>query len=212
MVLILVLTSSIGVALPVKTYMPVPFLCQAPYANWAQPWQDGCEEAAVIMAMRYLNGEGITKAYGNREILDQVQFQRQKYGGHYDLTAEQSVQLIKDYYDHNNVEVRYDVTIDDIKDELAKGNIVITPMAGRELLNPYYTPPGPIYHYMLFKGYDDRTGEFITNDPGTKRGRNYRYKYQVAYGAIHDWTGSKQTIASGRKAMIVVKLNPERTK
>ncbi|MEA3493186.1 MAG: C39 family peptidase [Candidatus Margulisiibacteriota bacterium] len=191
-------------ALPIKIYIPVPFLCQAPYANWSQPWQDGCEEAAIIMAMRYVEGKGVTKADGKMEILDQVAFQRRKLGGHYDLTAAQSAQLIRDYYDHSNVIVKYDISIEDIKDELAKGNLVITPMAGRELNNPYYTPPGPSYHYMLFKGYDDRSGEFITNDPGTKRGRNYRYKYQVAFNAIHDWK-------TGRKVMIVVKLNPERT-
>jgi Peptidase_C39 like family len=204
--LILLLIATSVSALPVKTYLPVPFLCQAPYANWSQPWQDGCEEAAIIMAMRYVKGKPVSRKSGNRELLDQVRFQRRKYGGHFDLTAAQSVQLIKDYYNYNDVSVRYDITIEDIKDELAKGNIVITPMAGRELENPYYTPPGPLYHYMVFKGYDGRSGEFITNDPGTKRGRNYRYKYQAAYAAIHDWTGDKQTIASGRKAMIIVHL------
>jgi hypothetical protein len=192
-------------ALPAKTYLPVPFLCQAPYANWSQPWQDGCEEAAIIMAMRYVRGERITKSSGNLEILDQVRFQKRKYGGHYDLTVKQSAKLIKDYYDFNDLEVRYDVQIEDIKKELAEGNVVITPMAGRLLENPYYTPPGPVYHYMVFKGYDDGTGEFITNDPGTKRGRNYGYQYDIAYDAIHDWTGSKKTIASGKKAMIVIK-------
>ncbi len=203
--LIIVFLIEISWALPVKTYLPVPFLCQAPYANWIQPWQDGCEEAAVIMAISYVKGESVTRASGNQEILDQVKFQKKKYGGHYDLTAEQSAQLVKDYYGFDNIEVRYDVTVGDIKNELAKGNIVIAPMAGRLLGNPYYTPPGPAYHYMLFKGYDDRTGEFITNDPGTKRGRNYRYKYETVYNAIHDWTGSKKTVASGKKAIIVIK-------
>jgi hypothetical protein len=56
---------------------------------------------------------------------------------------------------------------------------------------------------MLFKGFDDRTGEFIVNDCGTRRGRNYRYDYDVAYNAIHDWTGSKKTIGEGRKAIII---------
>jgi len=208
MIIISALTLLVGVSafgLPVKTYLPVPFLCQAPYGNWSQPWQDGCEEAAIIMAMRYVTGDPVSRKSGNRELLDMVAFQNNKYGGHYDLTVEQSAQLIKDYYDFNNFEVRYDIQIEDIKKELAKGNVVITPMAGRLLGNPYYTPPGPAYHYMVFKGYNDRLGEFITNDPGTKRGRNYRYKYDVAYQAIHDWTGSKKTIASGKKAMIVIK-------
>ncbi len=192
-------------ALPQKVYLPVPFLCQAPYANWNQPWQDACEEAAAIMAVQYVKGEKITKAWGNQEILDLVSFQNKKYGGHYDLAVKQTAELIKDYYGYDKIEVHYDITVDDIKSELAKGHVVIAPMAGRLLGNPYYTPPGPAYHYMLFKGYDDRTGVFITNDMGTKRGRNYRYKYKVANNAIHDWTGSKKTIATGRKAMVVIK-------
>lgn len=203
--LILVLLFSPSFALPQKVYLPVPFLCQAPYANWSQPWQDACEEAAIIMAVSYVKGDPVNRESGNREILNMVSFQKEKYGGHYDLNAEQIAKLIEDYYKYNKVEVRYDIQIEDIKSELAKGNVVIAPMAGRLLGNPYYTPPGPAYHNMLFKGYDDRTGKFITNDAGTKRGRNYRYKYQVAYNAIHDWTGNKKTITQGGKVMVVVK-------
>ena len=192
-------------ALPQKTYLAVPFLCQAPHANWSQPWQDACEEACIIMAVKYVEGDPVTRRSGNQEILDMVNFQVKEYGGHYDLNAEQIAKLIKDYYKYDKVEVRYDIKIDDIKRELAKGNVVIAPMAGRLLGNPYYTPPGPAYHNMLFKGYDDRSNEFITNDAGTKRGRNYRYKYQIAYNAIHDWTGNKKTITQGRRVMVVVK-------
>ena len=203
--LILCLLCSPSFALPQKTYLKVPFLCQAPYANWKQPWQDACEEAVIVMAISYVKGEPVTRRSGNQELLDLVGFQIKNYGGHYDLNAEQIAKLIKDYYKYDKVEVRYDIKVEDIKKELAKGNPVITPMAGRLLGNPYYTPPGPLYHNMLFKGYDDRDNEFITNDAGTKRGRNYRYKYQVAYNAIHDWTGNKQTITQGGKVMVVVK-------
>jgi len=212
-VMVILLTASLSLvsgALPSKVYIPAPFLCQAPYGDWSQPWQDACEEAAIIMAMSYVRGETVDRETGNREILKMVDFQVEKYGGHYDLTAEQSAQLIRDYYKFNDLEVRYDMGIEDLKNELALGNPVIAPMAGRLLKNPYYTPPGPVYHYMLFKGYDDRAGEFITNDGGTRRGRNYRYKYQVAYKAIHDWTERKFTIAQGRKAMIVVKSSKVR--
>lgn len=199
-----ILMTGLALALPIKAYLPVPFLCQAPYAVWKQPWQDACEEACIIMAVRYVKGEPLTRASGNQEILDMVDFQIKKYGGHYDLNAEQIVKLVKDYYKYDKIEVRHDITIQDIKEELAKGNVIIAPMAGRLLGNPYYTPPGPVYHNLLFKGYDDRSNEFITNDCGTKRGRNYRYQYQVAYNAIHDWPGSKAAIASGKKAVIVI--------
>ena len=158
------------------------------------------------MAISYVKGDPVTRRSGNQEILDMVKFQVEEYGGHFDLNAEQIAKLIKDYYKYDMIEVRYDIQIDDIKRELAKGNVVIAPMAGRLLGNPYYTPPGPAYHNMLFKGYDDRTDEFIANDAGTKRGRNYRYKYEVAYGAIHDWTGNEKTIDQGEKVMVVVKL------
>lgn len=193
------LFSSEAFCLPSKVFIDVPFLCQSPYGNWAQPWQDACEEAAIIMAIHYIKGDPVNRESGNKEILDLIDFQVKQYGGHYDLTAEQSARLIKDYYKFDNLEVCYGITVNDIKNELAGGNVVIAPMAGRKLGNPYYTPPGPAYHYMLFKGYDDRTGEFITNDAGTKRGRNYRYKYRVAFNAISDFK-------SGRKAMIVIKL------
>lgn len=190
--------------LPEKVFLPIPFICQAPYGNWGQPWQDACEEAAIIMAMRYIKGEPLSKTLGNQEILDLVDSQIKKYGGHYDLNAEQIAKLIADYYNFRKIEVRYDIKVEDIKRELASGHAVIAPMAGRLLGNPYYTALGPVYHNILFKGYNDQTGEFITNDAGTKRGNNYRYEYRVAFAAIHDWMGNKNTIRQGKKVMIVI--------
>lgn len=198
--------SNLSVALPLKVYLPVPFLCQAPYGNWAQPWQDACEEASIIMAIHYINRYPLDKESGNQEILGLVAFQEKRWGGQHELTADRTVKLLKDYYKYDNVSISYKFGVEDIKAELARGNLVITPVAGRLLGNRYYTPPGPIYHYLLFKGYDGGRGEFITNDPGTRRGENFRYKYSVAFNAIHEWTGSKDTITRGRKAMIVVKL------
>ena len=80
MLIITVCLAGLSGALPNKTYLPVPFLCQAPYANWSQPWQDACEEVAIIMAMRYVKGDPITRKSGNQEILDMVNFQIEEYG------------------------------------------------------------------------------------------------------------------------------------
>lgn len=188
-----------------KVVLDIPFLCQAPYANWDQPWQDGCEEAAVIMAIHYVNENKLDKEIGNQEILDLVKFQKKKYGGHYDLTAKLTAKLMKDFYQFSDFNILYEFDIQTIKQEIDKGNVVFAPMAGRMLGNRFYRRPGPAYHYLVFKGYDDNTKEFITNDPGTKRGNGYRYKYEVAFNAIHDWNGSKETIRQGPKALIVVK-------
>ncbi|HTY13276.1 MAG TPA: C39 family peptidase [Candidatus Omnitrophota bacterium] len=201
-VLLVCLTACSTAALPVKSYLPVPFLCQAPYGNWSEPWQDACEEASIIMAIHYIKGTPLTPSSGDKEILSLVNYEMENYGGHFDLTAEKTARLVKEYYGISP-EVRFKFTVTDIKEELAKKNIVIAPMAGRMLGNPYYTPPGPAYHYMVFRGYDDRTGQFITNDSGTRHGLNYRYKYLTAYNAIHDWTGNKATIPRGKKVIIV---------
>ena len=201
----LCLWASTSYGLPSKVYLNIPFLCQAPYGNWSQPWQDACEEAAVIMAMAFVKGDPVTRGSGNQDILKMVAFQEKQYGGHFDLTAKECVKLINDYYKFDKVELKDNFTIEDIKTELAQRHVVIAPMAGRMLRNPYYTPPGPAYHYIVFKGYDERSGAFITNDAGTRRGKNFRYKYQTAYNAIHDWTGSKGTVGRGRKAIIVIK-------
>lgn len=190
--------------LPKKIWLKVPFLCQAPYANWNMPWKEACEEAAIIMAIHFVNDYPIGKEAGNQEILGLVNFQKIKYGGHYDLTAEQTAKLMKDYYKFDNFKIVYDFTVEDMKKELANGNLVLTPAAGRMLGNKYFRTPGPIYHFVVFKGYDDQKGEFITNDPGTKRGNGYRYKYNIAYDAIHDWTGNGATIKQGKKVMIVI--------
>jgi len=193
-----------AVTLPDKVELGVPFLCQAPFADWSQPWQDACEEAAIIMAMHYARNYPLDKESGNQEILGLVKYQEVRWGGHHDLTAQKTAQLMAEYYKYKKYKLIYQFGIEDIKKELAQGNLVLTPMAGRLLGNRYYTRPGPAYHYMVFKGYNNRSGEFITNDPGTKRGEGFRYKYDIAFNAIHDWAGTKDNIAQGKKAMIII--------
>ena len=144
LILLLFNLSSAAQPLPAKTYLPAPFLCQAPQGNWSQPWQDACEEATLWMAMKYVGVVQRDSSTGGQEILKLVAFQKKAQGGHFDLSAKQTAQLIKDYYHYNSVSVRYDVSIADIKQELVKGNLVVAPMAGQLLNNPSFTPPGPV--------------------------------------------------------------------
>src|SRR3989344_4989971 len=39
--------------------LPVPFTSQAPHANWDMPYQEACEEASALMAIRYAFGNPI---------------------------------------------------------------------------------------------------------------------------------------------------------
>ena len=97
----------------------------------------------------------------------------------------------------------YDFEKEAIREYLAKGKPIIVPAAGRKLFNPYFTAPGPLYHNLVLIGFNE-TDEIIVNDPGTKRGQKYRYKLDTLYDAIHDFTGDKEEIEEGKKAMIVI--------
>ncbi len=199
-----------ALSLPRSVNLAVPFTSQAPYTNWDRTHEEACEEAAILMVHWYWEGKnaqlkmqnGKGKAEAERAILDLVRFQKKKYGFFESTPAQQTAQLIKDRWGHTNVDVIADPTLMQIKKELAAGNPVIIPAAGRSLGNPNFKRPGPLYHMLVIKGYT-KDGWLITNDAGTRRGAGYRYKSSVLMNAIHDWNGGR--VKSGRKVMIVVR-------
>lgn len=186
------------VALPESFYLKIPFIVQAPLGDWSLPFNHTCEEAVVLTVHYFFQKkEPNDPVKLSREIQDLVNFQTQKYGFYEDTSAVQTAQLIKDYYGYNT-KVYYDISIEDIKKELVKGNPIIVPTAGRLLGNPFFTPPGPVNHMLIIKGYNQT--EFITNDPGTKRGADFKYSYQILENAIRDYGGDTKE----KKVMIVV--------
>ncbi|HLD71105.1 MAG TPA: C39 family peptidase [Candidatus Peribacteraceae bacterium] len=188
-------------SLPPRVLIEVPFAAQAPLGNWDMPYQEACEESSMILVHHYLEQLPMTPEIMDAEILKVVEYEGEELGYHADTNAEQMATVAQKYYGHSAT-VYYDITIDDIKRELAKGNPVIVPLAGRDLGNPYYSGEGPWYHVLVIIGYD--TKNFITNDVGTRRGEQYKYRYDVLFDAIHDWTGQKEDIRNGRKAMVVL--------
>ncbi len=195
------------IVLPSRVLHEVPFTSQAPFGAWGNPrFEDGCEEASILMASLWVSDTKIlTQKDAEREILALSALAEKKFGFFEDSSAEDSTKFFREYFDYKNVSVKYDISIDGIKRELADGNIVLVPTNGQKLKNPYYTAPGPDRHYLLARGYDDALGEFIVNDPGTKRGEKYHYKYDILFDAIGDYpTGKHKPIINEQKAMIVV--------
>ncbi|MEK7123905.1 MAG: DUF192 domain-containing protein [Patescibacteria group bacterium] len=186
--------------LPKEINLAVPFTPQAPFADWNLPYKETCEESSLVMVDYFLKNKGLTPSLADREILNLVKYQKQKLGYFEDTDAQTTAKIMRDYYGHKGAKAIYGITIDDIKKELAKGRPVIIPAAGRLLGNPFYTFPGPLYHMLVVKGYTEEN--FITNDPGTRRGENFLYPFERFYGAIHDWNNGD--IYNGQKAMIVV--------
>lgn len=189
----------VGRELPEYFNLDVDFLSQAPLGNWNPPFDHACEEASILMVHYYLEKKLVSPVESAKDIKKIVEFEKKTYGFYEDTSAEQTAQLIRDYFDYKT-KVYFDISLDDIKRELVKGNPVIVPVAGRMLENPYFTAPGPLLHMFVIKGYTPT--EFIVNDAGTKRGADYTYSYKILEKAMHDW--GEGDVETGKRAMIVV--------
>ncbi len=186
--------------LPKKYSLDVPYTPQAPHGIWDLPYKEACEEASMLMVGRYLTGRTIADAEdADRAILQLVDYVEDQ-GYPIDITAEETAKLLHDFYDVET-DVVYDFTWDQVKEAISSGYPVIVPAAGRNLGNPNYTTPGPLYHMLVIVGYTET--KVITNDPGTKRGEGYTYDYETVYNAVHDWNGGN--VESGRTVMIVAR-------
>lgn len=184
----------------------VPFITQAPLVNWDELHDEACEEASLIIAKYYLDNTNLTPQVAEEEIQNMVVWEERSWGGHFDLTAQQTVDLAKEYYGMKNLTVKNINSNEDIKKEISQNHLVIVPAAGRLLGNPNFRNPGPIYHMLVVTGYNEE--QIITNDPGTRNGENYTYSNGVFLNAIHDWTGNPNNIETGAKVMIVVNQKP----
>jgi len=190
--------------LPTSFNLGIPFTPQAPTANWDATFKEACEEASIMMIDRfYQQTDFASGTETEKEILKMVDWQMNNFGGHFDLTASQTAEMIKSYLGYQKVEIIDKPTIAEIKNHLAESHPVIVPAAGQLLNNPYFRQPGPIYHMLVIKGY--AKDKFITNDPGTKRGQDYLYDYQIIMDAMHDW--NENDIRQGAKRVIVIYPN-----
>ncbi len=179
----------------------VSFTTQAPLANWDEYHEEACEEASVIMLEYFKKNKPLDQEIAEREIQKMISFQIENYGDYRDSDAKGIARLAKDFFGLN-LKIVYDFSLEELKEYLNQGNPIIVPTAGRELKNPYFTPPGPLYHNLVLVGYEN--GKIIANDPGTKRGENYTYDENILYSAIHDFPGEKEAILEGRKALLIL--------
>lgn len=186
--------------------LSVPFTSQAPFARWSDDtFQNGCEEASLVMAAYWLSGKPLTKEIAEQEIVALSVFERKTRGHAVDTSAADTAALFHDYYEAELPEARYDITVADIRAVLSEGAIVIVPTNGRKLGNPNFKSPGPLTHMLVIIGYDAEQHEFIVNDPGTRLGKSYRYDESVLLAAIRDYpTGKHLPIIEERTAMIVI--------
>lgn len=187
--------------LPSSLLIKVPFTPQAPTANWDELHNEACEEASVIMAYAYFNQiKSLPPEVVEREISKLTDWQNDNYGYHLSITTEEVAKMVREVYKLKAEIVP--LSEDAIKRALADNKLVIWPGNGQLLENPYYKQPGPIYHMFLITGYNEKG--FITNDPGTKRGQDLQYTYDILRGATGNWNHEAHEVDLSDKKIIIV--------
>lgn len=172
--------------IPKQVMLAVPFISQAPDKDWGNPvHQDGCEEAAVLMAKLWVSGGNMSVVEAVAELKAMADWQISRFGFAVDTSAADTLTILKEYYDLEGSVVEMANTLV-IKEALASRSIVLAPTNGFILNNPNFSSPPP-HHMIVILGYDDDAQEFIVNDPGTRKGQNYRYSYETIEKAIQDY-------------------------
>ncbi len=204
------------VALPSRFWLDVPFTSQAPEKNWDQPWQDACEEAVILMLDAYYKKYSLSPLFARDELQKMVDWETAKgWGGSVEI---EKVKMVLEWYVGKKIpdsslqtdskfkivdfKIIENPTTEDIKRSLVNKHPVLVVADGKVLPNPHFRSGGPVYHALVVIGYDDETGEFVTNDPGTQFGAGFKYKYDDLMGAIHDWNGGD--VKDGRRVVLVV--------
>lgn len=190
---------------PKSKLLSVPFTPQAPTANWDELHNEACEEASAIMAHAYFSGitqqDKLDPNFVETELAKITDWEKQTFGYYLDINSTETARLLEEIYGLT-AEVRTSFTENTIKEELAKGNLILFPAAGRLLGNPNFRAPGPPYHMVVIKGYTQ--ANFITNDPGTRNGQSYPYSYEVLYNANGEWDHQEHAVNINNKSIIIV--------
>jgi len=170
---------------PALLNLDVPFTSQAPESNWDQPWQDACEEAAILMLDAYYKGYNLSPLFAKDELLKMVDWETERNWGNSISLAH--VQEVAEWYMGNSFSfhIQKEPSIEGIKQTLSAGNPVLVVAYGKSLDNPNFREGGPEYHALIIRGYNQ--DGFITNDPGTRNGKEFFYTYDNLMSSIHDW-------------------------
>jgi len=139
------------------------------------------------MTYLYETDSTITKEAADEEILKMIEWQVQNFGEHRDIYADDVKEFITGYLEleEDQIEIIYNASMDDIRSQIDMGHPVIVPITGEILKNPYYPHPG--YHMLVVKGYT--ATQIITNDNGTRHGKDFKYDNEIFEAAINDAGG-----------------------
>lgn len=191
---------------PNKFLIKTTFVPQAPEKDWSEPWQDACEEAALLTADYYYKNQNPNAPEIKTSILNMINFEN-KQGWGKDVNLEQMAIIASDYL-HYQTKIIDNPNIDQIQAYISQGIPVIVPANGKILYqeNKYFKSGGPYYHNVVILGYDDTKKQFTVHDVGTQFGAYFKYSYNLLMESIHDFppSGHKEDINTGDKRVLVL--------
>lgn len=191
------------------TIIDVPYTSQAPEGDWHEPWQNACEESVITMVDAFYNRYPLSTDKSRDQILEVFRIKNHYIGSSLDESVETMTALINNFFKWEVYEV-VNPTLSQLKHELDVGRPVIVPVSGRQLENPNFLRTGPVYHVLLLVGYDEETQEFITHEPGTTHGEDYRYSYATIMSAMHDYLPENKTL-EGRRVVLFTQKDIQRS-
>lgn len=185
---------------PFSKNINVPFTSQAPAGNWSEPWKNACEETSIYMVSSFYTNDTIKRDEAIKRIKEIIATKNAEF----QISKDESLQKISELITLLDLpwetEIKENPSIEDIKKQLVNNQPIIAPVFAPIL---GITEDGPDYHVMVITGYDDKTNEFIVNDPALKNGKGIRFEYDVFMKAIHDLNSTNYK--AGKKALLFTK-------
>lgn len=173
-----------------KKFLGIPFVAQVNQGNEILD-RIGCEEAAIVMAVRKISPEKVTNPKTEMEKI--IRYQEVQLGGHRQIGPETIAAIIKKLYDLDGKVVKVK-NPEQLKEYIENNSIVIVPAIAKELGNPYYREQG--YHMYVLNGFNE--SGFFAHDPGTNSGNNYFYLNEKVFNSI-------KNIENDEKEVLVLK-------
>ncbi len=125
--------------IPPSVYIHAPFYSQAPDGNRNLPWSMLCSEANLVLAAYAIKGKELTKEQFIEDMFAMIPIQENAFGTYFSIPMRDLKSLYDTMYPHaGNAWILENPSLEDMKSELAKGNLIIAPTAGRLLKNPFF--------------------------------------------------------------------------
>ena len=174
--------------LNVKFYSQFP-LDIATWKKYDEPYQNFCEEASLLNWYYYLVWKEPNLKEYNKDLLKIKEIEDLILDNWYKHSSIQDTLQVLIAFQENNQKVFWEIiknpTIEDIKENISKWNLVIAPLYWKWLTNPYFKNWGPIYHNLLIKGYTEQN--FIVNEVWVSKWDSFRYKQEEIMKNIHNF-------------------------